>query len=174
MVIQDVTIGENWVKSAFFLQFPMTLWLFPNKMLFKKKRYPGFCSKSPNHVPSKDTSLWKRQEIILELSLHRDGLQSTACPLINIYWVSAGSQALCWKLSDTKWMIYDPFLCTPNLMLIVQPLNHVQLCDPLDGSTLGLSVTISWGLPKFMSIESVMLSNHSMLIKMANMIRALD
>ena len=93
------------------------LWLydyFQIQCFFKKKRYPGFCSKSPNHVPSKDTSLWKRQEIILELSLHRDGLQSTACPLINIYWVSAGSQALCWKLSDTKWMIYDTMHSQPN------------------------------------------------------------
>ena len=34
------------------------------------------------------------------------------------------------------------------------------LCDPMDSSTPVLSLTISWSLPKFMSVESVMPSNH--------------
>ena len=34
------------------------------------------------------------------------------------------------------------------------------VCDPMDCSTPGLSVTISQRLPKFMSIELVMLSDH--------------
>ena len=36
--------------------------------------------------------------------------------------------------------------------------SHLTLCDPMDSSTL--SLTISWSLAKFMFIESVMLSNH--------------
>ena len=44
-------------------------------------------------------------------------------------------------------------------------LSYPTLCDPLDCSThqAPLSFTISWSLFKFMSIESLMLSNHLIL-----------
>ena len=43
---------------------------------------------------------------------------------------------------------------------VVQLLNHVRLCDPVDCSTPGfLSFTVSQDLLKLMSIESVMSSN---------------
>ena len=46
----------------------------------------------------------------------------------------------------------------------VQSLNHVRLCDPTDCSTPDLlSITNSRSLPKPMSIESVMPSNHLIL-----------
>ena len=42
--------------------------------------------------------------------------------------------------------------------VVVQLLSRVQLCDPMDCSTP--DSFDSWSLLKFMSIESVMLSNH--------------
>ena len=46
----------------------------------------------------------------------------------------------------------------------VQSLSHVWLCDPIDCSMPGsLPITNSRSLPKFMSIESVMPSNHLIL-----------
>ena len=46
-------------------------------------------------------------------------------------------------------------------LAVVQLLSHVWLCNSMDGSTLGLPApSNSQSLPKFMSIESVMLSNH--------------
>ena len=40
----------------------------------------------------------------------------------------------------------------------------LTLCDPMDCSIAGLpSFTVSWSLPKFVSTESVMLSNHLIL-----------
>ena len=45
----------------------------------------------------------------------------------------------------------------------VQSLSRVRLCDPMDRSMPGLPVHHSWSLPKLMSIESVMLSNHLIL-----------
>ena len=45
--------------------------------------------------------------------------------------------------------------------VVVQLLFFLTLCDLMDCSTPGLlSLTISQSLPKFMSTESVMLSNH--------------
>ena len=52
------------------------------------------------------------------------------------------------------------------LLFVVHSLSPgpVQLCDPMDCSTAGPpSFMISWSLLKFMSIESVMLSNHLIL-----------
>ena len=46
---------------------------------------------------------------------------------------------------------------------VVQSPSHVQLCNPMDCSTPDLLVPISQSLSKFMSIESVMLSNHLIL-----------
>ena len=46
----------------------------------------------------------------------------------------------------------------------VQSLSCVQLCDPMDCSTPGsLSITNTWSLLRFMSIKSVMPSNHLIL-----------
>ena len=46
----------------------------------------------------------------------------------------------------------------------VQSLSHVRLCNPMNCSTPGLpSITNCWSLPKPMSIESVMPSNHHIL-----------
>ena len=46
----------------------------------------------------------------------------------------------------------------------VQSFSRVWLCEPKDCSTPGsLSITSSWSLPKLMSIESVMPSNHLIL-----------
>ena len=48
----------------------------------------------------------------------------------------------------------------------VPSLSPVWLCDPMDCHTpASLSFTISWSLLKFMSIESVMLSNHLILCR---------
>ena len=47
---------------------------------------------------------------------------------------------------------------------LVQSFSHVRLCDPMDCSMPGLlSITNSRSLPKLMSIESVMPSNHLIL-----------
>ena len=50
---------------------------------------------------------------------------------------------------------------------VVQPLSHVQFCvTPWTAACqASLSFTISWSLPKFMSIESVMPSNHLILCR---------
>ena len=49
-------------------------------------------------------------------------------------------------------------------MTVVQLLSCVQLCNPVDFSTLtSLSVIISWSLLKLVPIESVMSSNHLVL-----------
>ena len=49
--------------------------------------------------------------------------------------------------------------------LVVQSLSRVQLCNPMDCSTPGfLCFTISQSLLKFMTTESVMLSNHLILL----------
>ena len=48
-----------------------------------------------------------------------------------------------------------------NEHVVVQSLSCVQLCDPMDCSTPGLPIHHqNRGLPKLMSIESVMPSNH--------------
>ena len=57
----------------------------------------------------------------------------------------------------------SPSLSFLNLSVVVQSLRHIRLCEPMNCSTPGLPVPISWSLPKFMSIESVMLSNHLIL-----------
>ena len=46
------------------------------------------------------------------------------------------------------------------VVVVVQSLNCVWLCDPIDAS---LSFTISWNLSRFMCMESVWLSNHVIL-----------
>ena len=44
------------------------------------------------------------------------------------------------------------------------PKLDLTLCDPMDCSTPGLpSFTVSWSLPKFMSTESMILTNHLIL-----------
>ena len=48
---------------------------------------------------------------------------------------------------------------------IVQVLSRVQLCHPMDCSQASLSFTISQSLPKLMSNESVMPSNHLVLCR---------
>ena len=57
--------------------------------------------------------------------------------------------------------LFFPICCCCSLVTKSCP----TLCDPMDtGSTLGFPVpTISWSLPKFMSIESVMPSNYLIL-----------
>ena len=47
------------------------------------------------------------------------------------------------------------------LRLVVWLLSHVRLCNSMESSSPGLPApSVSQTLPKFMSIESVMLSNH--------------
>ena len=46
------------------------------------------------------------------------------------------------------------------VVVVVHSLNCVWLCDPIDAS---LSFTISWNLSRFISMESVWLSNHVIL-----------
>ena len=45
-------------------------------------------------------------------------------------------------------------------VVVVQSLSHVQLCNPMDCSTPGFPITISWDLLKIMSIESMISSTH--------------
>ena len=55
---------------------------------------------------------------------------------------------------------YSPALSSVRL------LSHVRLCDPMDCSTpASLSITNSWSLLKFMSIELLMPSNHLILCR---------
>ena len=52
------------------------------------------------------------------------------------------------------------------LLSPVQSLSHVRLCNPIDCSMPGLlSITNSWSLPKLVSTESVMPSNHLILYR---------
>ena len=48
-------------------------------------------------------------------------------------------------------------------IVVVQLPSRVWLCSPMDCSTPGFPVTISWSLPEFMSTESVMPSSHLIL-----------
>ena len=45
-------------------------------------------------------------------------------------------------------------------VVVVQWLSHVRLCNPMDRSTPGFPITISWDLLKIMSIESMIPSTH--------------
>ena len=59
-----------------------------------------------------------------------------------------------------------PQWCTISRRTEWLPFSHVRLCNPMDGSMLGLpvlSITNSWNLLKFMSVESMMPSNHLIL-----------
>ena len=56
-------------------------------------------------------------------------------------------------------------ICQANLLVVVQSPSHVRLFR-IPWTTMlqfSLSLTVSWSLPKFMSIESVMPSNHLIL-----------
>ena len=70
-------------------------------------------------------------------------------------------------LDETEhYILFLVFKCLLGLFSFssVQLLSHVQLCDPVDCSTPGFPVhTNSRRLLKFMSIESVMQSNHLIL-----------
>ena len=58
------------------------------------------------------------------------------------------------------WMLRQPIASNCCSFTILCP----TFCDPMDCSMPGFpSLTISWSLPKFMSIESVMSSNHIIL-----------
>ena len=62
-------------------------------------------------------------------------------------------------------MYFKKYLTLINSVVVVQLLSHVQLfATPWTAACqASLSFTISWGLLKLMSIESVMLSNHLIL-----------
>ena len=49
-----------------------------------------------------------------------------------------------------QFLIHD----TVHVYGVIQSLSHVRLCDPIDCSTPGSSVFLSWSLLTFMSIES--------------------
>ena len=53
-------------------------------------------------------------------------------------------------------MIFNSRMCSVTQLCLT-------LCNPINSSQAPLSSTISWSLLKFMSIESVVLSNHSIL-----------
>ena len=65
-----------------------------------------------------------------------------------------------------KYMLFHFYYLKEFLpSLVVQSLSRVQLCNPMDCSTPGfLCFTISQSLLKFMTTESVMLSNHLILL----------
>ena len=142
----------------------------------KKKRYPGFCSKSPKLCAI------KRHQSLKETGNHIGALSSQRWSaihclssnqhLLSVSWESGLVLEAKWYKMNDLWSI--SMRSQPNANCCSATKSCPTLCYPLDRSTLGLSVTISWGLPKFMFIDSVMLSNHSMLIKMPNMITALD
>ena len=63
------------------------------------------------------------------------------------------------SMADSLWMSQWPLV-----VVVVQLLSRIQLCDPMDCSTPGFPMfTTSWRLLKLMSIESVMPSNHIIL-----------
>ena len=55
-------------------------------------------------------------------------------------------------------------MCVHFVVVVLLP-SCVQLCDPMDciAHQASLFLTVSWSLPKFMSIELVMSSNHLIL-----------
>ena len=65
-----------------------------------------------------------------------------------------------------KYMLFHFYYLKEFLpSLVVQSLSRVQLCNPMDCSTPGfLCFTVSQSLLKFMTTESVMLSNHLILL----------
>ena len=67
----------------------------------------------------------------------------------------------------TSSLSYDQFLLTREFVVVVfQLLSHVRLFVTPRTAALqasSLSLTISWSLPEFMPIDSVMLSNHLIL-----------
>ena len=66
---------------------------------------------------------------------------------------------LCAEQSVLTWLSFNKCCCCCSVAESCPP-----LCDPMNCSTPGsLSSTIFWSLLKFMSIESVMLSNHFIL-----------
>ena len=70
---------------------------------------------------------------------------------------------LLWK---TVWCYLLKLMRIQPQFSSVQLLSRVRLCDPMDRSTPGLpAITNSQSLPKLMSIESVMSSNHLILCR---------
>ena len=154
----------------------MNLWLFPNKMLKKKnklsrllfqkhqqcaiKRHQSL-KETGNHIGAPSSQRWSAIHCL-----------SSSQHLLSVSWESGLVLEAKWYKMNDLWSI--SMHSQPNANCCSVTKSCPTLCDPLDCNTLGLSVTVSQGLLKFMSIESVMLSNHSMLIKMPNMIRALD
>ena len=73
-------------------------------------------------------------------------------------------QSLLLALSSMFWAHLRGLLWRDLILLFVQLLNCVWLCNPKDCNSPGLLfLTISWSLLKLTSIESVMLSNHLVL-----------
>ena len=71
-------------------------------------------------------------------------------------------QSLLLALSSMFWAHLRGLLWRDLILLFVQLLNCVWLCNPKDCNSPGLLfLTISWSLLKLTSIESVMLSNQS-------------
>ena len=74
-----------------------------------------------------------------------------------------------WSIQSLKYWLLVYYMVSWNIsteapVSSVQSLGRVRLCDTMDCSTSGsLSITNSWSLPKRMSIESVMPSNHLIL-----------
>ena len=60
--------------------------------------------------------------------------------------------------------MYHPLMVTSSCCYSVVK-SRSALCDSMDCSTPDLPVPISWSLPKFMSIESMMPSNHLILCR---------
>ena len=80
-----------------------------------------------------------------------------------------GSIVLQLRHSKVSLLFSDGYLATrflyPSSLIVVQLLSHVGLFAALRTAAcqVSLSFTISWSLLKFISIESVLLSNHLIL-----------
>ena len=143
---------------------------------FKKKKVSRLLFQKPQTV------CIKRHQSLKETGNHFGALSSQRWSAIHCLSSNQHLPSVSWEsglVLEAKWYKMNDLWSIsmrsqPNANCCSATKSCPTLCDPLDCSILGLSVTVSWGLPKFMSIDSVMLSNHSMLIKMPNMIRALD
>ena len=124
------------------------------------------------------------EDVYVCIEVHYSILQtqvSTLLAFLKIHFSLLNS----WRLPPSDWVLSHPAACKLSLIVsdnnprvqlvysLILTIDSVQfssvtqscppLCDPMNYSMPGLSITNSWSLPKLMSIELVMPSNHFML-----------
>ena len=147
---------------------------FPHPLFFHRKIYFKFIF-HPFHVThrmakkKKNNCVNKHNWLSAYIQANRcrqnqvDVDKGVSCQL-HVLYLSA-SVFYKWRKMLVNLGNYSQFLIhdTVHVYGVIQSLSHVWLCNPIDCSTPGSSVFLSWSLLKFMSVESVMLSNHLIL-----------